>query len=360
MKARFLCLPLVAVGALISASCMGGGAYGPLGATCPQLTGNADLMQAQFSANARANAKVRTFVIAARDLVNLSLQMEAEATAACKRMGMDLGLTEAQMAPRGEEDGGQAKGACGALSARMDEILRAGIQVRAQVVPPQCQANLQAKARCDAACEVDVDPGEIVAHCEPARLSGYCQGRCVGQCEGNCQGDCQGQCSARDASGRCVGRCSGTCSGGCDATCHARCEGQWQAPKCEGSVRPPSADAECNASCNAHASFNAQCTPAQVNVSVSQNTEAAMRLMATLQANLPTLLHAEIALGKRVIQDARVVVQVGAQLPKIIGDAGAQAVACVAAASSASVKASARIDVSVQASASVSGRAGAS
>ena len=85
-----------------------------------------------------------------------------------------------------------------------------------------------------------------------------------------------------------------------------------------------------------------------------------MRLMATLQANLPTLLHAEIALGKRVIQDARVVVQVGAQLPKIIGDAGAQAVACVAAASSASVKASARIDVSVQASASVSGRAGAS
>jgi hypothetical protein len=96
-----------------------------------------------------------------------------------------------------------------------------------------------------------------------------------------------------------------------------------------------------------------------VNVAVSQNTEMAMRLMATLRANLPALLHAEIALGKRVLQDARVVVEVGAQLPKVIGEAGAQAMACVAAASSASVRASARINVSVQASASVSGRVGA-
>jgi hypothetical protein len=55
-----------------------------------------------------------------------------------------------------------------------------------------------------------------------------------------------------------------------------------------------------------------------------------------------------------------VVVDVGAQLPKIVGDAGAQAIACIAAASSASVRASARINVSIQASASVSGRVGAS
>jgi hypothetical protein len=340
-------------------SCMGGGAYGPLGAACPHLTGQTDLASAQISANARANAKVRTFLMASRDLIAVSLQIEAEATDACRRMGRDLGMSDAELAPRDDEPGASAQSACGALGARIDAILREGIQVRVAATPPRCEANLEAKARCDGACDVSVDPGEIVAQCEPGKLSGYCQGRCVGQCEGTCQGDCQGECAARDAQGRCAGQCNGTCNGACSATCHARCEGQWQAPKCEGHVRPPSADAECNASCQAHANFNAQCTPAQVNVQVNQNLEMAGRLAATLQANLPLLLHAEVALGRRLVNDARVVVQVGAQLPKIIGDAGAQAIACVAAAGSATVKASARINVSVQASASVTGRVGA-
>jgi hypothetical protein len=96
-----------------------------------------------------------------------------------------------------------------------------------------------------------------------------------------------------------------------------------------------------------------------VNVQVNQNAEMAGRLAATLQANLPLLLHAEIALGRRLGGDIRAVVDVGGQLPRIIGQAGAQALACVAAAGSASVTASARINVSVQASASVTGRVGA-
>ena len=87
--------------------------------------------------------------------------------------------------------------------------------------------------------------------------------------------------------------------------------------------------------------------------------DAAMRLAATLRANLPYLLQAEIGLGKRVLGDVKVVVDVGGRLPKIIGNAGAQAVACVAAAAHASAQASVRINVSVQASASVSGRVGA-
>jgi hypothetical protein len=105
---------------------------------------------------------------------------------------------------------------------------------------------------------------------------------------------------------------------------------------------------------------NAQCTPAQVQVQVGQNVEMAARLAATLQANLPQLLHAQLALGQRLMGDVQVVVDVGAQLPRIVGNAGAQALACIAAASEASVQASASIRVSVQASASVSGRVGAS
>ena len=86
----------------------------------------------------------------------------------------------------------------------------------------------------------------------------------------------------------------------------------------------------------------------------------AARLAATLQANLPTLLHAEIALGRRLSADAEVVGQVGAQLPRIVGDAGAHALACIAAAADVTARASFSIRVSVQASANVSGKVGAS
>ncbi|NUO83033.1 hypothetical protein HUU05_23430, partial [candidate division KSB1 bacterium] len=78
------------------------------------------------------------------------------------------------------------------------------------------------------------------------------------------------------------------------------------------------------------------------------------------QANLPALLHAELALGRRLIGDAQVVAQVGGQLPRIIGKAGMHALSCVGAAAEASAKASVRINVSVRASASVTGKVGAS
>ncbi|HEY6560031.1 MAG TPA: hypothetical protein VI072_22255 [Polyangiaceae bacterium] len=346
-------------GVFVLASCAGAGKYGVFGAACPQLTGSGDPLSMSYSANARASAKVAAFVAASKDLVELSIQMESMAAEACRRMGRDLGVPEAHMQPRSDNPGAAAEVACGALRARIDAILRDGVQIRAQATPPQCQADLQAKAQCQGRCDVAVDPGEIVAQCEPARLSGFCQGRCVGRCEGRCNGECQGQCAATDAQGRCVGACNGTCNGGCDATCHARCEGHWQAPRCEGHVRPPSADAECNASCNARASFRAQCSSAQVQVTASQSTEMVGRLLATLHANLPMLLQAEIALGKRLAGEVRTVVQVGAEMPRVIGDAGAEAAACVAAGAAATAQASARIDVSVRASASVSGRVGA-
>jgi hypothetical protein len=71
------------------------------------------------------------------------------------------------------------------------------------------------------------------------------------------------------------------------------------------------------------------------------------------------LIHAQIALGKRVLADADTVVQVGKNMPNIVGQAGAHAVACVASAGSMSLRASASIKVSIQASASVTTRAGA-
>jgi hypothetical protein len=349
---------MFAASATVGCDAMGNGGFGSVGAmACPELSAG-DVLTASVSADARANGKIKTFMLAARDLAQVSAQVEAEAAEACLRMGADLGMAPAELAPR-NEPGGRASGACNAVAARIDAVLRQGLSVEVRATPPVCQASADAEARCQGACDVDVDPGQIVAHCDPARLSGYCQGTCGGACNGNCSGQCSGQCSAYDAQGRCAGRCNGTCGGYCDAECHASCQGKWQAPKCEGSARPPSADAECNASCRAHADVSASCSPAQVTVRTSQNAPMAARLAATLQANLPELLHAEWTLGRRLASDAEVVGQVGAQLPKIAANAGAHALACVAASADAAARASVSIRVSVQASANVSGRVGA-
>jgi len=354
-------VPLLGAALCVLSNC---GAYGRgFGAldtaACPELGANANALAAQYTANARANAKIRTFVQAAKDLAGVSIQIENEAAEACRRMAFDIGMTAPELAPK-NEPGGNASGSCPALAARLDVLFRQGIAVRAFATPPQCQANVQAGATCEGACNAEMDPGEIVARCDPGKLSGLCQGQCWGRCDGRCSGACNGNCSARTARGDCAGTCSGDCNGVCDATCHARCQGTWQAPRCEGFVRPPSFDAECNASCRAHADIHASCTPAVVNVQVSQNAVLAARLAATMQANLPALLHAELALGRRVLGDAQIIGQVGAELPKIVGNAGARALACIAASTNATARASISIRISVQASASVTGKVGAS
>lgn len=353
-------IPVLLSTLFFSESCYTGGIYGPLGATCPALSAP-DPLGVSFSQNAVADGKIKTFVAASHDVISVSVQMESEVLDACRRMAADLGVNPAEMTARNsDQPGAAAQAACAAVGYHIDAILRQGMQVQVQVTPPVCQANLQAKAHCDGACTATVDPGRVVAQCEPARLSGYCSGTCHGQCDTTCQGQCQGQCSGQSNNGQCAGRCLGTCNGSCDGTCHAYCQGNWQAPQCQGYIQPPSADAECNASCSAHAEFQGSCTPPQVIVRSTQNVELAVRLAQTLRANLPELLHAEMVLGKRLAGSAKIVVSVGSQLPRVMGDAGAQAAACVAAASSATVTASMRIDVSIQASANVTGRLGAS
>jgi hypothetical protein len=334
----------------------------PLGglsdATCPEMGGSANAMAAVYTDNAQMNGKIRAFVQASKDLAGVAAQAEAQAAEACMRIGADLGIPASAMAPR-DEPGGRAKGACEPVAAQIDMILQSGLRFTATVTPPQCQASAQAQAECSGSCSVQVDPGQIVAQCDPARLSGQCQGRCNGRCDGRCSGECRGNCEQRDAQGQCAGQCQGECYGSCDATCHARCEGTWQAPRCEGHVQGPSGDAECDASCRARGEFHATCTPIQVLVQPSVANEQALRLAASLTANLPMLLHAQIVLGQRILNNAEVVVQVGKNMPGIVGQAGMRAAACIATAASASVQASMSIKVTVQASASVSGRAGA-
>ncbi len=345
----------------------GGGALGAI--TCPELAGGA--MNANFEADAKANGTIRAFVTASGDLANVAAKVEGEVGAACERMGHDLGVPPEQMAATDGKN--KVSAACNAVSAKIDAILKAGVSasIKADVTPPRCEVQANAEASCKGQCNANFDPGYVKAHCEPGHLYGRCEGTCSGTCSGTCNGECQGECQGAagakatgagangQAAGQCAGTCKGTCKGSCSADCHGNCNIDYKEPKCDIAVKAPSADAHCEGSCKAHAELTAQCTPARVNVQSSVNTGEMPKLIATLQANLPALLQAELAYGKRLGGDIEILVRTGSELPNAVGQLTAHAGACIAAAASACVSAQASISVSVQASASISGKAGA-
>jgi len=83
------------------------------------------------------------------------------------------------------------------------------------------------------------------------------------------------------------------------------------------------------------------------------------KLVATLQANLPSLIQAEVKYGARIADDVQILVQTGSELPNAFGQLSVHAGSCIAAAANATLRAQASIRVSVEASASISAKAGA-
>ena len=81
-------------------------------------------------------------------------------------------------------------------------------------------------------------------------------------------------------------------------------------------------------------------------------------MLATLRANLPTLITAQVKIGKEIAADVQTLVRIGGSLRGQLKDAGAKAIACVTAAGTAVASASVSVNVSFKASASVSGQAG--
>lgn len=325
-------------------------------AACPEW-GKGNAIGASFTGDAALNAEIAAFVQASMDIERVANQAYVNVTNACVKMGKDLGIPDAQLQGTATDS---ASAPCNAVAAKIDTIIKANAAVKVAYQPPRCTMDANFKANCEAECGLEVEPAKVVAECEPAQLSGYCQGTCTGQCEGTCTGECQGTCEAKDAQGRCVGACNGTCKGSCDATCHAKCEGTWKAPRCEAEVKPGSVEAECSANCEASANVRASCQPPKLDVQTSASAEAMTTLVATLKANLPALIQAQLRLGKQLAGDIKIVVDTGNKLRGQLEGAGGKAFACVSAAVTAMAQASVKINVSVKASASVSGKAGAS
>jgi hypothetical protein len=229
----------------------------------------------------------------------------------------------------------------------------AGGTLKVEAQPPRCEASISAKADCQAKCSANGEcnlkatppkctGGSLQIACKGeckakagAKLT--CEGKCNGECKGSCttsggvavkcEGKCEGTCSADaqgggnglNAQGECAGFCKGTCTakaeapaaaceGSCKGECTASCTGSAElAVKCDGDCavdyEPISCEggkleggcqveAKCDANCDASVKAKAQCTPPAVAIVFdgSANVQAAGKLKATLEANLPVVL----------------------------------------------------------------------
>jgi hypothetical protein len=367
---------------------------------CGDGSGNALECEANISAKADA------FSTSVDALVTASADMKASLYVACARIAADLGEDADPTATNVTDE--ELTDTCDlAVTAIASAKASVSGSIELIYVPPRCEVAASAQLSCEASCDVDAmcQPGTIEARCTPGELSGRCEGTCTGEircegtasvaaacegkcaaectgtCEGTCKGECDGTCSAMGTSGECEGTCSGECKGSCSATCTGTCNGsctleanamvecdaqatckgecsvEFEAPKCEAELEPPSCDidADCEAGCKGQAQFKATCTEPEVSVVAMGNAE----LTATLEANLPVVFE----VGARAQLVAEAAGSVATSAVDVAGEV-AGSVQCVAsygadfaAKMQASAEASVSVSVSVMASASVSGEA---
>jgi hypothetical protein len=77
----------------------------------------------------------------------------------------------------------------------------------------------------------------------------------------------------------------------------------FEAPRCSGKVEPPEMQAECKASCGATAELRAECTDPKVTYRITgaTDTEAAKKLQATVEKNIPVIIKLAVGLKDRVL-----------------------------------------------------------
>lgn len=384
----------------------------PGASDCP--TDASAIASANFGLDAKLEGKVKAGLQAAANLQDLAAEVEGEVALACANLAIDLGASEEDTKPAEEGPGKKAEAACQAAVKILGEVkAKASGSIKVDVVPPKCSASMDAMAECAASCDATIEPGSAEVKCEGGEISGSCGGKCEGECtveagaecsgacsgscsgscdagfSGTCGGKCDGKCDGKDSkgaacAGKCEGKCdakaegtcSGTCGGTCSASCTAKgnaeckgtcsggCDVKMEAPKCSGELKPPEMSAECSANCDAKVSAKVECIPARVSVKIAgaADAEAATKLVAAIEKNLPALL--KVTLGmKGKLEGAVASVQTSVEgLSEVVkggADAALKVGACVAGALKAQVDASVSINVSVSASASASGEAGA-
>ncbi|MBN2196277.1 MAG: hypothetical protein JW751_25920 [Polyangiaceae bacterium] len=406
------------VAAPLLTNCGGAGSKlpGGGGACKLDLSDPSAIMQGSFGIDAEVEGKVKAALAAGASLKKIAVDVEAEVAGACGKLAMDLGASEADIAPKDEKPGAKAQAACDAAVKLIGEVkAKAAGKLTVKAGAPRCEASIDAMANCAAECDANIEPGSVEAKCEGGEISGKCSGKCEGSCSveagaacegkcsgscsgscdvdfsGKCGGKCDGKCDGKDTSGSCAGTCEGKCdasaegscggtckgtcsascsvnaTGECSGTCSGSCDVKMEAPTCSGTVEPPEMSAECKANCDAKLNAEMKCTPPTVVVVFegAADAEAATKLKGALEANLPAILKVAVGMKDKL---ASVTASVKASLEGVQAlvkgkggmDANMMAViGCVASSLKAQVDAAASINVSVSASASASGSASA-
>lgn len=353
------------------------------------------------------DARLDALLEAAGRFSAAAADIDTEMNTACNNIASDLGQSSS------DDTEIACDNAVAGIEAALDA--NAGVVLTVDVVPPTCSVASDVFIDCVAECDASFDAEATPPTCEGGELSGSCSGSCSGECtvsgdvdcagscsgscsgscdatvvatcEGTCNGRCDGTCSATGPDGECMGTCEGTCRGSCEGTitgscsgtCEGSCEGECRAeidgecsgqcsgecsvafeePRCEGGTLDVEADADCQAACEADASFDLECDEPEVVVTFTGEVTAQAELdalIATLEANY----------GAIVIVARRAEIITSATLDLAGAVTGAVAAAttisleaadCVQFAIETVASASASVSVSVEASASVSGSA---
>jgi hypothetical protein len=134
--------------------------------TCPQLSSSVDPIAFTYSSDAQANAKLRSFVSAARGLSDASKKMETLAIEACAGAAREIGvnISPAQNA---------VDAACAPVAAELNALRAAGVQIKITVGNPICSVDVERRGQCETQCPPGDTPclsgctarGEAYARC---------------------------------------------------------------------------------------------------------------------------------------------------------------------------------------------------
>ena len=275
------------------------------------------------------------------------------ATASCKKIAQDLGVTPAQgaAADANADPTAKANAWCTLAATSLGAAkAKAGGSLTVSARPSVCRLSVPAKATCQGSCagngtkcDVLANPpvctgGNLIIACQGmctptagapslecqgpcnAQCSGSCAvaaggvecaGKCSGPCtasasgtgiqpDGTCMGSCQGTCAVTAPGAMCAGACDGSCSGSCvgtpkmPANCNGVCNAGFDPLYCEGGKLQGGCqvDATCDSNCDVSVASSADCPTPTISVSITgaADTTAAATVRATLEANLGALL----------------------------------------------------------------------
>lgn len=348
---------------------------------CSEFVPGADLASVEWGLEGDVEVNYGAFMQAVSDFTGVANAMVTDVSNACQAIAVDLGSDPGEVTETKPD--ARAKAWC---DLAIGKISAASASLKITFQPPSCTVNASVQATCEGKCTADASckltPAEIVARCDPGKLSGKCEGSCEakcegsanlavaceGTCEGTCEGMCAGQCSNMDGGecrGACTGgTCQGTCRGSCtmeagasvtcDGQCTGGCMGEIKAPKCTAELKQSpkvecNAKAECNASCSASASAKAECREGSIEISGDSNIDD---IIATLKVNLPKIILVAKARGELMLKNAEAVANARGGIEAGVGGS-VKATACIVPAAAAIVQAVTNVEASLTASVDV-------